>query len=174
MAVTKAQGVQISTWEEAEAAMVRLAAAESARRGIQAEIDSEISAVHEQYREAMERQKTEAAELQASLAKFAKKHKRDFRAREEGGEVRSREHAGVVMGFRRTPPALRIEDEPKAVEFLRRFEGGAYLRVRTEPDRQGLADVLKDDSDAAVEKLAANGITLQQKDRFFCEVKEQK
>lgn len=165
---------EITTWEEAERAMAELANVEASRKATQAEIDAEIASVHTTYQDAMNRYKATGAELQTALAKFAKKHKREFRARDEGGEVRSREHAGVVMGFRKTPPALRIENEPKAIDFLRRFANGTFLRVKTEPDRQGLADVLKDDSDPAVEKLAANGITLQQKDKFFCEVKEQK
>ena len=166
------EAIKIGSWEEADRAMQELAAWESTRRGVQAQLDSEVAAIHAKYGKLLEEEKAEIAKLQAALAKFAKKHKKFFAEDAEGG--RSHEHAGVVMGFRLTTPAVRIEDFPKAMEFLEKFADGAYLRVFAEPDRHGLADVLKDDSDPAVEKLAAHGITLQQKDKFFCEVKEQK
>lgn len=166
--------LEIGSWEEADRAMADLAAAEAARRTIQADIESEIASVHVMYQKPMDARRAEIAELQTALAKFAKAHKKEFRPREDGGETRSHEHAGVVMGFRLTAPAVRIENEPNAIKFLEEFAKGVFLRVKAEPDRQALADVLKDDSDPAVEKLAAHGITLQQKDKFFCEVKEQK
>ncbi len=165
---------EIGTWEEAERVMEELAQEESERRMIQANIDAGVAAVHAKFGSRMEEENARIGELEAALARFGKKHKKEFRPKEEGGETRSYEHAGVVMGFRKTTPAVRIENEPKAVDFLATHDGGRYVRTRTEPDRQGLAEALKDDSDPFVEKLAAHGITLQQKDKFFCEVKEQK
>lgn len=166
--------LEIGSWEQAERAMASLAAAESSRRSVQAEIDSAIAAVHGRFQEILERESAGIADLEAALAKFAKKHKREFRPKDEGGETRSHEHAGVVMGFRKTTPAVRIENEPRAVDFLSGYQDGIYLRVKAEPDRQALAEILKDDADPATEKLAAHGITLQQKDKFFCEVKPAK
>ncbi|HLI02762.1 MAG TPA: host-nuclease inhibitor Gam family protein [Terriglobia bacterium] len=161
---------EIHSWEEADRAMEALAKVSITRRATQAEIDAEIASVHETYRGRLSRLEEEIESLEAALAKFAKKRKSEFKPDSEGG--RSHEHAGVVLGFRLTPPAVRIENEPRAIDFLSRFEGGVYLRVKAEPDRQALAEALKDDSSPIVEKLAAHGITLQQKDKFFIEVKE--
>lgn len=165
---------EISSWEQADRAMARLAAVSAELRTTRADIESEIASVHVMFQEPLERQKAEIAELEKALARFARKHKREFRAREEGGDTRSHEYAGAVMGFRQTPPSVRIENFPAAIKFLEKFEEGRFLRVVAEPDRQALADTLKDDADPVAEKLVLHGISLQKRDKFFCEVKEQK
>lgn len=165
--------LEIGSWEDAERAMAELAAAESSRRGVQAEIDSEIAAVHEQYREALEQRKKETAGLQAALSKFAKKHKRDLRARGDGGEVRSREHAGVMMGFRRTPPRVVIKHAEQAVAWLRQ-KFPLFVRTKYEPNREALLEELKRPESTLRDKFAGHGILLDSSDKFFCEVKEQK
>jgi phage host-nuclease inhibitor protein Gam len=158
----------IETWEEANRAMEALARASSVRNATLAEVEAEIASVYESYGGKLSRLDDEITVLQSALAKFAKKHKREFQPSEGG---RSHEHAGVAIGFRLTPPSVRIENEERALDFLSRFEGGVYLRVKAEPDRQALAEALKDDSSAVAKKLACHGITLQQKDKFFIEVR---
>lgn len=166
--------LQIGGWESAERAMAALAVAENELRLLNAQEAQAMAAVAARFEQRLQAARADSEALRKALKKFGSKHKRDFRAREEGGDTRSHEHAGVVMGYRTTPPQVRIEHEEKAVNWLAEFEGGIYVRTRAEPDRQALAEFLKDDSDPAVEKMAAHGITLQQKDKFFVEVKEPK
>ncbi len=103
---------------------------------------------------------------------YAKRYKAEFKPRQAGGNVRSYEHGCVAVGFRLDPPKVRIEDEPAAIEWLQRFDDGAYIRVKVEPNREAIREALANDADErTVERMAAHGITLQQKDRAFVEYK---
>lgn len=163
--------LHISNWEEADKAMASLAAAEALRRSIQAEIDSEIAAVHETYKDELARQSAAATKLQAALAKFAKKRKKEFRADSEGG--RSHEHAGVMMGFRKTPPRVVIKHAEQAVEWLRQ-KFPLFVRPKYEANREALLEELKRPESILRDRFAGHGISLDSNDKFFCEVKEQK
>lgn len=164
---------EVANWAEAQGAMARLASAEGSRREIQADIESEIASVHEGYHDRLTSAKAAIDGLQKALAKFAKKHKKEFRAREDGGDTRSFEHAGVVMGFRKTPARVEIKKIEQATQWLRQ-KFPLFIRTKYEPNREALLEELKRPESTLRDRLAGHGIAIDSDDKFFCEVKEQK
>lgn len=160
------------TWSEVETLMAQFAETEC-------EI-SKLDAAHQEAirfaRESLARQSRpyldKRAEIEKALKKFAAAHKAEFKPREQGGDVRSYDHAGVTLGFRRTPPAVRIEDEEQAITYLCQYYREDYVRTQFTPDREALKVALQDGNERLIEALAAHGITLKQVDKFFVEVLE--
>lgn len=164
---------EIRDWKDCDRAMTRLGQIVAELGVERANADALIQRTEEAYLNYASGLDEERESLEKSLRKFAGGHKKEFRARDEGGDTRSYAHGGVEIGFRRTPPQVRIEDEESAVEWLRKREFGVdFVRTRVEPNREALREALSCDSDPIVEKMAAHGITLQSKDKFFVECEE--
>lgn len=162
----------IKNWEQADRAMQTLSRLHAEWGLAQKNMEVEIARVRELCALPLKRLQGECEEIKRELTAFGKAHKREFKSREEGGDKRSYEHADVNIGYQLDPPKVRIEDEDRAIEWM---IGAGYLefvRTRLEPNREALREALSNDADPLVEKFAAHGITLQQKDRFFIEVKD--
>ncbi len=162
----------IASWEDVDRAMERVARLDAELRIERANADAMIQRIEQQYQDFAREREAERADLELALRKFASAHKKEFAPREQGGDTRSYEHAGVVMGYRAKPPEVRIENEEYALEWLRTFDDGIYVRVKLEANRQAIREALSNDADErTIERMAAHGITLQQRDKFFLEVR---
>jgi|SRR5579884_344486 len=162
----------IATWEDVDRAMERVARLDAELRIERANADAMIQRIEQQYQDFAREREAERADLELALRKFASAHKKEFAPREAGGDRRSYEHAGVVMGYRAKPSEVRIENEEYALEWLRTFDDGIYVRVKLEANRQAIREALSNDADErTIERMAAHGITLQQRDKFFLEVR---
>lgn len=162
---------QIKTWQEAERAMEQWGRSSCALEEAQARLETELQAVRERHADALGDLEAELIILADDLRGFAKVQKAEFKPREAGGDVRSYEHAGVVLGYQRTPPFVRIRDEEKALKWLASEPWlKQFIRLRQEANREALRAKLSEGDQRLVERLAAHGITLDQKDKFFLEV----
>jgi phage host-nuclease inhibitor protein Gam len=162
----------IARWEDVDRAMEQVARLDAELRVERANADALIRRIEQQYQDFAREREAERADLELALRKFASVHKKEFAPREQGGDTRSYEHAGVVMGYRAKPPEVRIENEEYALEWLRTFDDGIYVRVKLEANRQAIREALSNDADErTIERMAAHGITLQQRDKFFLEVR---
>jgi len=160
---------ELKTWPQAETLMARFAEGECELEKLIVARDEAIRAAWADYAARAKRHLERRDEIVKALKKFATAHKAEFKPREQGGDVRSYEHAGVTLGFRRTPPAVRIDDEEAAVTYLCQYYE-EYVRTQLEPNREALKTALQDGNERLVEALAAHGITLKQVDKFFAEV----
>lgn len=160
--------MEMKSWNDADRAMEALKTADAKLRALAAEKDKESALIERRYNVRLTELSESIEEITATLKKFAQAHKSEFKPAPKG-DGRSYEHAGVEFGFQRTPPAVFIESEAPAIVWLRNNFANLYIRVREEANREGLLDALKAGDERFVEKLAANGIMLKQRDKFFCE-----
>lgn len=161
----------IRTWMQADAALRAYARQATELAEHQAALERELSRVRATFERHTELVTAELAETEAALKKFAQGHKSEFKP-SPAGDGRSYEHAGVVLGFRQSPGRVEIRNEEKTVEWLRDCRNGRFVRLIHQPNRDALLEALRDGSDQRlIETLAAHGITFQQKDKFFLEVK---
>jgi len=168
--MAKNKQLEVSTWPEAESLMAHFAQVECDLEKLGAANLQAMQAQHERYAAQVKPYLEKRQELEKALKKFAGAHKAEFKPREQGGDVRSYDHAGVTLGFRRTPPAVRIEDEEQAITYLCQYYGEEYIRTQFSPDREKLKGALQDGNERLIEALAAHGITLKQMDKFFVEL----
>jgi len=160
---------QIETWPDADGAMEELAKLDAARRAIAARRDLRVTQVESQFNGELNALADAEDAIEKSLKAFAGKRKAEFKPA-PSGDGRSYQHAGVAFGYRRTPPAVHIEEEEAAIRWLTdRFEE-QYVRVKQEPDREALKVTLLECDERTRGFYAAHGISLKSKDKFFCEV----
>jgi len=166
--------MEINTWQDADRALERFAAAEAESDAQLAALDLAFANVRARHQLDRDLTTAELAKLEAALKKFAAAHKAEFKAA-PNGDGRSYEHAGAVLGFRQSPGRVEIRKEEETIEWLRDFREGTFVRVVHEANREMLLDILRQGVLAKdkrlVETLAAHGITFRQADKFFLEVK---
>ena len=158
--------MEIKTWKAADDVLEAYAQTAQRLKKAEARRDLEIAKLRENWATEITGLEEELAAATKALKQFAGKNKEEFKPMPMG-DGRSYIHAGVEMGFRRTPPAVRIEDEEKAVTYLYQYYQDEYVRTRFEPDREKIKAALIDGYERLIEALAAHGITLKQKDQFF-------
>lgn len=116
-------------------------------------------------------------ELAKLLRKFAKKRHAEFVAIDDGGQGRTRTHAGVEIGYEWGKPYVQIDQDKfnAALAWLREFGGDVYVREKPQVNREALRDLLQaSNGDPAeqttVERFAGQGITLEQDEEFVLRV----
>ncbi len=140
---------RVESWAEVEAALVELGRLEQAMLAIE-------------------------VERATALERFCRERWDEF-ARENGQGRRSRQLLFGRVGFRRTQ-AVVVRSEEQALEALRRWRAGrAFLRVRTELDREGLRQFLlagqrRGRRKEAEQRLRRAGIRLEAREAWFCEL----
>ena len=161
---------RVESWAEVEAALVELGRLEQAMLAIEVERATALERVAEAARPLEAKQ----AELEAALERFCRERWDEF-ARENGQGRRSRQLLFGRVGFRRTQ-AVVVRSEEQALEALRRWRAGrAFLRVRTELDREGLRQFLlagqrQGRRKEAEQRLRRAGIRLEAREAWFCEL----
>ncbi len=159
------------TWDEVNATMERYALAAARLAEEQGNLELELTVARDKYNTSLKLYQSQMETLEAELKAFALSHKAEFKPRDKGGDVRSYEHANISIGFRRSPPSVRIEGgEEKAAEWLREAYGQDYVSIEITPDRKALKKVLEDGDVRTRNAMAGHGISLPAgKDKFFCE-----
>lgn len=154
--------------------MARYAALSAGRDELRARLEGEIAVVRDRYATTLDRQESELSTLSAQLKKFAQGRKTEFKPA-PSGDGRSYEHAGVALGFRQSPGRVEIRKEDEAIDWLRDYRSGEFVRIVHQADREKLLAALREGADSRlVETLAAHGIRFEQKDKFFVEVANEK
>jgi len=161
--------IEPKTWPEAETLMSQFAETQVEITKIKALWEESLLSVARDYGKRVKSYEEKRADLEKALKKFAAGHKAEFKPMPIG-DGRSYEHAGVTLGFRRTPPAVRIEDEETAVTYLCQYYKDEYVHTQFAPNREALKSALQNGNERLVEALAAHGITLKQVDKFFVEM----
>ena len=162
--------LRVESWAEVEAALVELGRLEQAMLAIEVERATAL----ERAAEAARPLEAKQAELEAALERFCRERWGEF-ARENGQGRRSRQLLFGRVGFRRTQ-AVVVRSEEQALEALRRWRSGrAFLRVRTELDREGLRQFLlagqrQGRRKEAEQRLRRAGIRLEAREAWFCEL----
>jgi len=165
--------MKINNWEEADRALAKFAQVEATLASAAALHQTLAQELQANYDRLTRVDLEKHALLEKALKKFAVSRKNEFMPA-PNGDGRSYEYAGAVLGFRQSPGRVEIRNEEKTIEWLRDIRNGKFIRVLHEPNREALLEALRDGSDERlVEVLAAHGITFQQKDRFFLEVKNE-
>ncbi len=151
---------RVESWAEVEAALVELGRLEQALLAIVVERATALEA--------------KLAEREATLERFCRGRWGEF-ARENGQGRRSRQLLFGRVGFRRTQ-AVVVRSEEQALEAMRRWRAGrAFLRGRTELDREGLRQFLlagqrQGRRKEAEQRLRRAGIRLEAREAWFCEL----
>lgn len=110
----------------------------------------------------------ELARMETDLESWARLHPEVFPAGR-----RSIEMIHGVLGFRETPPSIRLRKgvkEDHVIDLLATNGLGGYVRTVKEIDRSSL---LADREAIGEEKLAALGLRVAQDDKFYVELKNE-
>ena len=110
----------------------------------------------------------ELARMEEDLESWARLHPEAFPAGK-----RSLDMVHGTLGFRETPPAMRLRKgvkEEHVIELLRTNGMSGYVRTVDEIDRSSL---LADREAIGAEKLAALGLRVAHDDRFYVELKNE-
>ncbi len=172
----KAKPLKVTTWSDAELLLAAFAEERAAWERARAEEEAELAQVRARHAPGLQQREAEIEETAGALKQFAKMHRREFVAKEEGGEGRVREIHGVEFGYRLAPPHVRIPKKKieEALAWLEEFGGDTYVRRAPEIARDRLKADLVDAQarhDAAfLQKFAAHHITLEQDEDFVLEV----
>ena len=106
--------------------------------------------------------------MEEDLESWARLHPEAFPAGK-----RSLDMVHGTLGFRETPPAMRLRKgvkEEHVIELLRTNGMSGYVRTVDEIDRSSL---LADREAIGAEKLAALGLRVAHDDRFYVELKNE-
>ncbi len=165
-------GMRVETWEQAARLMEAYAKAE--RELCQAEMsrEAELECTRRRYAGKVERYSARCEVLQEALQRFALAKKTDFRP-DPAGPGRSRMVHGVTIGFRLSPPSVRIENVREAARWLYGKLGAPFVRVAVSPDREALKKAFENGDARLRRRLVARGISLARDDRFFIEVRQE-
>ncbi len=118
----------------------------------------------------VERYSARCEVLQEALQGFALAKKTEFHP-DPAGPGRSRTVHGVTIGFRLSPPSVRIENVREAARWLYGKLGAPFVRVAVEPDREALKKAFENGDARLRRRLVSRGISLARDDRFFIEVR---
>jgi len=171
----KTKELKAVTWNDAEILLVAFAQEQAAVRRIETDLERDLARVVQNYAEKLQKAEASRDETAAALRKFAQAHRREFVAKEEGGEGRVREIHGVLYGYRLAPPKVRIPKKriDEAMAWLEEFGGDTYVRRPPEIARDRLKADLVDaqarQDKATLERFAAHHITLEQDEDFVLE-----
>jgi phage host-nuclease inhibitor protein Gam len=168
--------VKIKNWEEATDQLALYREAVCARNKKRAAMEDALRKVAESYATELHELEAEVDAYAADLRGFAESRKRDFVAKEDGGEGRTRFRHGVEMGWRWGKPYIQIPKRylEAAIAGLEEISADTY--VKRDPK------VMKDALKAAMEKakaekdmellgkLAALHISLDQDEEFVLEL----
>lgn len=161
--------MHIETREEAARAMAEYGQLTWEARKLEAEEEKTLQRVHETYARRKGDGESRRQELERALENFARARKREFQP-VPGGPGRAFSANGVSIGFRLTPPAVRMRDEASALAWFAGSRLDCFLRVTYTPDREALKRGLSNGNGRLIETLAAHGITLARREKFFVEL----
>jgi len=159
---------QIETWPDADRAMEELAKLDAQRREVAARRDAKAAEVESKFNAELCALSDAHDAIERSLKAFAGKRKAEFKPA-PSGDGRSYEHAGVSFGYRRTPPSVYVEDEAATIAWAETSKYPELIRTKVEINREYARAVIQE-SERDAERLAAHGISLKSKDKFFCEI----
>ncbi len=163
--------MRIDTWEEAERGMAEYGRLWREARKFAASEEEAVERVRADYAQRRGGGEAKRKKLERSLQHFARARKRQFQPAPQG-PGRSFSSNGVRIGFRLTPPAVRISSQAATVQWLVEAHLEGFLRITRQPDREALKSALSNGDPAErdlVERLAAHGIRLEQSNKFFIE-----
>lgn len=176
--------LRVTNWEEAVLTMRNIADMHAELQATQASLDAAVAKASARFATAVAALQSDIGGEIKALQKFAKAHKSEFKPRTEGGDTRSFEHANVTIGFRKGRASVKVKNEESAVGWLKSTFGGFFLRMKPEIDKDAIHGAIKEcpefiEPHKTPEQMewmfAQIGITLTKpKDKFFCDVKEQK
>lgn len=161
--------MEIRTWAQLRNVAGRYAALAREIQEAELELAGQLDRAREEHSRAVGKRLTRSRELEAALCRFAESNKSEFQPEPEG-PGRSRSFHGVEIGFRRTPPAVALDDRDEATRWLEKVFGDRFVRLTTQADRDALKAALSNGNRRLVRRLNQHGITLNQTDKFYVEV----
>lgn len=170
---------RLKNWEEAAAELALYHELKCALDRKNAALADALRKVTESYREEIAELEAETEVYAAGLRAFATAHKKEFAAKDAGGEGRTRLVAGVEIGWRWGRPYVHIPKkfEAAAVAGLEAMGEGLYVKrspkiLRDVLNGQLLAAQEKGDEEAKkfIAALGAIHVTLDQDEEFVLEV----
>lgn len=168
---------KLESWEQAHQAMADYAAAQNEIAKADALLRESELAAKRARNAAAKKHEERAQELAKLLRKFAKKHHVEFVAVDDGGQGRTRTHAGVEIGYEWGKPYVQIDPDKlnTALAWLREFGGDMYVREKPQVNREAIRDLLENcyadaDDPRTIERFSGQGITLEQDEEFVLRV----
>ena len=154
----------ITTRSEAEHMAADCAARINSRKALEVQMDNELAAIKDRYKEAIGEANEAIDRMSADLQQWAESHSAEF------GKRRSLDLVHAVIGFRIHPPKLKplakwtwqkVKDALCSQEW-----GAAYLRVKEDVDKD---NILRDISSGTLspDELSAIGVRVVQEEQFF-------
>ena len=147
----------IKNWEDADLALNCIGLIQNRRQTREADARAKIEAIKSSLQEMIGPDQEKEKSVVKALEKFVKANQKDLQGR-------SLKLAWGTVGFRLTPPKLKVRNVSTTLAKLRELGGKfkRFIRVKEELDKDAL-EVLGDDD------LKALGVTRAQADRFFAE-----
>lgn len=156
----------INSTGQADEALRRLAELDRAQRTINDDLNANTDMLKAKAMTKLEPLAKERAQIESDLAVFATTKKDELFGETKG---RSIELAFGIIGFRKTPAALRLLSKwtmAKAIEQLKRMGFNDCIRIKAEVDKTAMAEWHD-------EQLAAVGFQRVSKDEFFIDLKQE-
>lgn len=163
------QPKQVTSYDDADAAMLKLAECETHLQKLEAEMNEQIQIVRDEYEKSTHVLRAVKASVEKELERFAISNKGDFE------KTRSRDLVHGVIGFRNTPPKVALLNRKykweTVLELLARVRWGKdFIRTKEEVSKeQLLASYAAKEIDD--QKLAAVGIKVDSSEEFFTKIK---
>ena len=159
----------LSDWTAADRAIARLCELERDRSRSENEMSRRVDAIREEYAPALADLSEEDAALRAQVEQFARLHRDEF------GGKKSLERLQGVIGFRISPPSVRLLNRKWTWDgVLTALTRGFQKYIRSTPEVARDA-ILADYAAGAVsaEQLAGLGLQIAQSETFGIELKSE-
>lgn len=161
--------MDIRTWAQLKIAAARFARLAREIREAELDLSEQLDRARKEHSRVVGKRLACTRELEAAMRRFGETNESEFRPEPEG-PGRSRSLNGVEIGFRRTPPAVALDDREEATRWLEKVFGDRFVRLTTQADRDALKAALSNGNPRLVRRLNQHGITLNQTDKFYVEV----
>jgi phage host-nuclease inhibitor protein Gam len=160
----------IPNWQEAEKVMARLAELTRQRRQRESEAQAEIDKIKAKLNEDTKEIQVEQAQLEKNMEDFVTYHKSEF----DDGKTRSRDLTTGVVGFRRSTGKLVTVKGwtwDKVLAKLTEMKRKNWIETKTAVKKE---TILAERRNNAItdDELAVYGISFQQPDEFWYEVRD--
>lgn len=163
-------GPVIANWQEAEKVMARLAEITRTRRAQEAEIQTKIDRLKAELNEVTKELQLEQAQIEKNLEDFATYHKSEF----EGNKGRSRDLTTGLIGFRKSPgklATLKGWTWEKVLARITEMKRKAWIEEKKTVKKDTILAERRS-RNITDDELAAYGISFQEPDEFFYEVRD--
>lgn len=151
---------------DAQAALQRYAQNNAKLKGIEAAIEQAVNKIREKHAEEIKRLQSEAENDFRIVQFFAEKNRKDL-----FGERKSADWGSATIGLRIGTPAVKISVKRDTWDDVLLRLPDDYKRVKVEPMKD---KIIADREFLASEGLLSEwGLTIEQKETFYVEVKEE-